>query len=125
MGSVRRICEHDGSDHRVQPRNCWEGATNSLDQGEVEMSQNQPEQTRAVEQVDSISDPIDWHADAQWALQQWEDGAFDTIEHDYVVVYKKRTLGCGDDPTEFRRTWSENLAVPFQRIIVKYVGAEE
>jgi hypothetical protein len=73
----------------------------------------------------AVTDPPAWHADAQWALEQWEAGAFDNVEHDFVAVYDKDMLGTGDDPTELKEHWSRKLGVPFQRIFVKYVGTEE
>jgi hypothetical protein len=72
-----------------------------------------------------IADTEEWHADAQWALRQWERGVFDDIRGDYIAVYQKEVLEAGDDPNELRRKWARTKGVPFQRIIVKYVGIEE
>jgi hypothetical protein len=40
-------------------------------------------------------------------------------------VYNKQCLAHGNNPNELRRYWSEKLQVPFQRIVVKYIGVEE
>jgi hypothetical protein len=72
-----------------------------------------------------IADPTAWHADMQWALQEWEKGAFEQVSAEYVAVYNKQCLAHGNNPNELRRYWSEQLQVPFQRIVVKYIGVEE
>ncbi len=72
-----------------------------------------------------VTDVMQWRDDAAWALQQWQDGAFDGHEEDYVAVYQNETKGFGNDPNELRRFWSEKFGIPFQRIIVQYIGAED
>ena len=66
-----------------------------------------------------------WHADAQWALQQWQNGAFDGRNEDYVAIYMKDIKGYGSDPVALRSEWAQKCGVVPQRIIVDYIGTEE
>lgn len=61
---------------------------------------------------------IRWHADAQWALQQWQARGFDPTRGEYVAIYSQAIQGYGDDPDELRESLALKYGVPPQRIIV-------
>lgn len=68
---------------------------------------------------------LEWHADAQWALGQWQSGAFDGLKEDYVAIYLKQVRGFGCDPVALRNKWATKFGVQPQRIIIDYIGTEE
>ena len=72
--------------------------------------------------VVKISDTEALFADANWAMEEWAKGTFDSGDKDYIAVHHRSVLEWGDDPNELQQKWSAKLNVPCQRIFVKYVG---
>lgn len=65
------------------------------------------------------------HADAQWALQQWESGAFDGRAETYVAIFNRKILEFSNDPKSLKERWAKTLGVPACRILVDYIGSGE
>lgn len=61
-------------------------------------------------------------SDCRWALQQWQSGAFDQYNEDFVFILNEKVIGTGPDRNNTRRELAQTSGVPLNRIVVCYKG---